>query len=66
MSSELDFVLSSEGWLAVQQGQWGERVLEVEGITCTQLYKGDHAGQLKNERTMFDFLLDFSTLDSVK
>lgn len=38
VSSELDFVLSSEGWLAVQQGQWGERVLEVEGImyNCTK------------------------------
>lgn len=50
MSSELDFVLSPGGWLAVQQGQWGERGPEVEGITCTQLYKGDHAEQLKSER----------------
>ena len=49
MSSELGFVLSPGGWLAVEHGQRGERVLEVEGMMSIKLYKGDHVGQLKNE-----------------
>ena len=61
VSSELGFVLSPGGWLAVEgwEGTWGG------GNDVHTIVQRGSCGATE-KWMMFDFLLDISTLDSVK